>query len=101
MASGGGASEPAEHGYWFKYSATLRIFGRIADFDTITRTLGLEPAHTHRRGDRRVPRAMPYEHDMWSYAAPVPEDRPLDVHIQTLWDHSGRTRATCSASRSG
>jgi hypothetical protein len=24
---------------------------------------------------------------MWSYTAPVPEDRPLDVHIQTLWNH--------------
>jgi hypothetical protein len=24
---------------------------------------------------------------MWSYISPVPEDRPLDVHIQTLWAH--------------
>jgi hypothetical protein len=22
---------------------------------------------------------------MWMYTAPVPRDRPLDVHIQTLW----------------
>ncbi len=24
---------------------------------------------------------------MWMYTAPVPRDRPLDVHIQTLWAH--------------
>ncbi len=24
---------------------------------------------------------------MWSYDAPVAEDRPLDIHIRTLWSH--------------
>jgi hypothetical protein len=72
---------------WFKYGATLRIFGQIPDLDEITTTLRLTPTHTHRRGDQRHRRSLPFEHDHWSYDSPVPEDRPLDVHIQTLWNH--------------
>ena len=72
---------------YFEYSATLRIFGAITDIDEITRTLGVPPSHTHRRGERRLPISRPYEHDMWSYVAPVPRDRPLHVHIDTLWAH--------------
>ena len=78
-------TEQDEETYWFNYSSTLRIFGHIHDHDEITRILGLAPTYTHRRGDRRSPRSQPFEHDMWSYVSPVPEDRPLDVHIQTLW----------------
>lgn len=81
-------TESDEERPWFRYSATLRIFGRIADLDEITATLGLSPTHTHRRGDRRGPQSpVLFEHDMWSYTSPVPADRPLDVHIQTLWSH--------------
>jgi len=79
--------EPDEETYWFKFSAMLRIFGQIPDLEEVSRTLRLSPTHTHRRGDRRSQRWSPFEHDMWSYLSPVPEDRPLDVHIQTLWAH--------------
>ena len=81
------STEPEEESYWFRYSADLRIFGQIPNLDEITATLGLSPAHTHKRGDRRSSRSQPFEHDMWLYASPVPDDRPLDVHIQTLWSH--------------
>ena len=81
-----GNSDPDDVPYRFKYGATLRIFGEIADLDAITRTLGLSPTHTHRRGDRRGGRSEPFEHDMWSYASPVADDRPLDEHLQTLWE---------------
>lgn len=70
---------------WFRFSATLRIFGEMADLDEITATLGLSPTHAHRRGDRRALQAQPFEHDMWSYTAPVLKDRPLDVHLHSLW----------------
>ena len=79
--------EPAEENYWFYYTATLRIFGHIPNLDELTSTLGVSPTYTHRRGDRTDSRSTPYEHDMWWYLAPVPENRPLDVHIQTLWSH--------------
>jgi hypothetical protein len=72
---------------YFYYSATLRIFGAIEDPDIISSCLGLEPTHVHRKGDRRGPRSPAYKHDAWHYTAPVPEERPLDVHIQTLWAH--------------
>ena len=75
----------SEEPYWFRYGATLRIFGGALDLDEVTRTLGLAPTHAHRRGERRTPGAEPYEHDMWSYHVPVPVDEPLGVHLQTLW----------------
>jgi hypothetical protein len=72
--------------YFFLFSATLRIFGDIGDLDAITTELGVAPTHSHRRGEvflRTSSRS--YEHDMWSYSAPVPRDRPLDVHLEALW----------------
>jgi Domain of unknown function (DUF4279) len=71
---------------YFHFGATLRIFGDIGDLDAVTAQLGVAPTHTHRRGERRRPTsAICYEHDMWSYSAPVPEDRPLQVHLEALW----------------
>jgi len=77
--------EPHEANY-FAYSASLRISGSIPDLDEITRRLGVTPTSAHRRGDRRKPNSQPYEHDMWSYTAPVKETEPLHVHIDTLWN---------------
>src|ERR1700677_4863164 len=71
---------------FFRYSATLRIFGSIPDLDVLSTRLGVSPAHTHRRGDRRSPYSQQYEHDMWIYEAPVSENEPLHVHIDTLWN---------------
>ncbi len=71
----------------FKFSATLRIFGDIPDLDEITTRLGLRPTNWHKRGDRKGPRSPVYKNDHWSYQAPVPEELPLDVHIETLWSH--------------
>ncbi len=66
---------------YFDFSATLRIFGHIDDLDAISRQLNLQPTHAHKRSDKHP------KHDMWQYTAPVPEDRPLHVHIETLWEH--------------
>ncbi|MFO0960594.1 MAG: DUF4279 domain-containing protein [Isosphaeraceae bacterium] len=75
-----------EPGFWFSFSATLRIFGEIGDFEPITQTLGVTPTHTHRRGGSRRPTSpRAYDHDMWSYTAPLPEDRPLEDHLDALW----------------
>jgi len=75
--------------FYFCYSATLRIWGnRINDFKEITKTLGLVPSHTHRKGEPiniKRPGKL-WEHDMWSYKAPVEEEEPLDAHIQVLWN---------------
>ena len=71
----------------FQFSATLRNFGDIPDLDEISTHLGLRPTNSHKRGDRKGPRSPVYKHDHWSYQAPVPEDLPLDVHIETLWAH--------------
>ena len=79
-----GDSEEPE--YFFRFSATLRIFGDIEDLEAVTAELGVRPTHAHRRGEKRLPTSMcHYEHDMWSYSAPVPRDRSLDVHLEALW----------------
>lgn len=72
--------------YFFRFRATLRIFGDIGDLEAITAELGVAPTHTHRRGEKPRPNALrAYEYDMWSYSAPVPEDRPLHLHLEALW----------------
>lgn len=80
---------PKENGSqsYFHYRATLRISGEIPDLDKISSDLNLRPTRVHRAGERLLPRAAPFKHDMWSYRAPVAEDCELDIHIQTLWSH--------------
>jgi hypothetical protein len=77
-------SEREEETY-FSYSATLRIFGDIANLQSISEELGLRPTNSHRKGERRGKRTQPYSHDMWSYRAPVGESEPLHTHIDALW----------------
>jgi hypothetical protein len=77
---------PEEPEYFFRFSATLRIFGDIEDLEAITAMLGVTPTHMHRRGEKPLPTSFSsYEHDMWSYSAPVPRDRPLEAHLESLW----------------
>ena len=44
--------EPDEANY-FRYSATLRIYGDDVPFEEISRRLEVEPTHIHRKGERR------------------------------------------------
>jgi len=70
---------------YFAYRATLRISGDSLDFDDISRELQVSPTHTHRRGEVRAAGSVPARQDMWLFEAPIPEDRPLSEHIDTLW----------------
>jgi hypothetical protein len=77
---------PEEPEFYFLFSATLRIFGDIGDLDAITNALGVAPTHIHLRGEKQRPTsANCFGHDMWSYSAPVPKDRSLQVHLEALW----------------
>jgi hypothetical protein len=81
------ADAPQEEKPYFEYSATLRIFGDIRDLNEITQCLGVTPSESHRKGERRWgPNLPPYEHDMWSYKAPVEKTQALQIHIDTLWN---------------
>jgi len=79
------SGEEPDEPIYFAYSATLRIFGTIPDLDELTRQLGVNPTHSHRRGEKRGPKSVGYKHDQWSYEAPVNESEPLHVHIDSLW----------------
>jgi len=74
-----------EEDTYFAYSASLRIAGEISDMGKISATLGLSPTHSHRKGERRGPKAAPYHQDMWSYSPPVEKSEPLHRHIDALW----------------
>jgi hypothetical protein len=76
--------EPDEDTY-FAYSATVRISGDIANMDEISTQLGLQPTHSHRKGERREPRSAGYRHDMWSYRPQLDKHEPLHKHIDALW----------------
>ncbi len=79
------AGEEREEGPYFDHSATLRISGDIPDMDEISARLGLQPKHSHRKGEKRGSRAVPYRQDMWSYSPPVDKSEPLHKHIDALW----------------
>jgi hypothetical protein len=66
------------------YSATLRIFGDLPDLKSISRKLGVDPTHTHHKGEpyRQMSR---FAHDMWSYTTPVRHTEPLHKHLDALW----------------
>jgi Domain of unknown function (DUF4279) len=80
-----GHEENVDEPSYFRYSATLRIFGTIPDLDDLTRNLGVSLTHYHRRGERRSSLAKPYKHDMWSFKVPVERTEPLHVYIDALW----------------
>ena len=83
----GSSGEGQEEKIYFKYSATLRIFGTIPDLDEITQRLGVSPSGAYRKGQRGWGENLPpYKFDMWMYSAPVKKTEPLHVHIDTLWN---------------
>ena len=87
MARGKGAELLAKtegRPYRNYYSASLRVMGQIRDFESISNILGLQPSHTHKYGDLSLAK-RPYPTDAWIYDAVVPDDQPLDHHIQELW----------------
>ncbi|HEU4328420.1 MAG TPA: DUF4279 domain-containing protein [Roseiflexaceae bacterium] len=69
---------------YFRFSATLRIFGTVLDLEAIGQRLGLAPTRAHRGG---IPPLKDGDEplDMWSYDTPVGEAEPLAAHISRLW----------------
>ena len=76
--------EPDEEPY-FRYSATLRIFGESLNFEEIESNLRITPTHTHRKGERKGPRSPGFPADMWSYSPSIDNKRELAEHIDALW----------------
>ena len=67
-----------------RYSATLRIYGKIEDMSVIGMRLGLEPTRVRRRGEPIEGTSERYQHDFWEMTAPVVRDRPLEDHLAWL-----------------
>jgi hypothetical protein len=76
--------EPDEVNY-FSFRATLRIHGDDVPFEEISRRLGVQPTHSHRKGERRGPKSPGYRDDAWHFEPPLPETESLERHIEALW----------------
>ena len=70
---------------YFNFDASLRVFGQIDDLSEIFRIVGIEPTHSHKKGEKRTEISAPYEHDMWIYTPPIEGIEKLSVHLDTLW----------------
>lgn len=79
------AGEANEELLYFHLSATLRIHGDGVPFDEISRLLGVEPTHSHRKGEQRRQDSVPYREDAWHLRAPLSETEPLQLHLDALW----------------
>jgi hypothetical protein len=71
---------------YFAYSATLRIHGDGLPFEAISKELGVAPTNIHRKGERRGPKSPPYSDDAWHFQPILPEEEPLEKHIEALWE---------------
>jgi len=67
-----------------RFSATLRIYGKIQDMSVIGMRLGLEPTRIRRRGESVEGTSEGLELDFWEMTAPVTPNRPLDDHLAWL-----------------
>jgi hypothetical protein len=71
---------------YFSYSSTLRIFGNIDNINEISDILELKPTYFHRKGEKRTKISTPYEYDMWMFSPDIAEEKPLEEHINALWN---------------
>jgi hypothetical protein len=67
-----------------RYSATLRISGKIEEMSIIGMRLGLEPTRVRRRGEPVEGTSERLELDFWEMTAPVTKDRPMEDHLAWL-----------------
>jgi hypothetical protein len=69
----------------FHAGASLRVQGVDLDMDALTRQLGYNPTHTHRRGERGVIDKS-YSLDMWLMDSPLGKNQDLELHLNWLAD---------------
>jgi hypothetical protein len=79
------AGEEPDGANYFCFSATLRIHGEDLPFEEISQRLGVQPTHSHRKGEQRGPRSPAYRDDAWHFQPSLAETEPLERHIEALW----------------
>ncbi len=68
-----------------EFQASLGVFGKGVEFDSISRELKLQPSHSHRAGDPGLTR-RPYPQDLWLLESPLPASEAFDAHLGWLRD---------------
>ena len=79
---------PVRNSRFFRFDASIRIAGVGAWHDNISQVTGINPTRTARKGEarsRHSARLGVWTEDLWILQSPLPEDAPLDAHIQWLW----------------
>lgn len=79
-----------EDDLYFCYFASLRISGDIKSIEEITDIVGVQPTHTHRKGEKRSNLAKPNKHDMWCFEPHIDENEKLTKHLCALWAAIGQ-----------
>ena len=69
-------------GFQHGAGASLRVAGTDLDPDYISKSLGVESTHFHKRGDLNHLRE-PYPRDLWLVQSPQGQEKPLEEHL--LW----------------
>lgn len=71
----------------YRFDATFRLTGVGEHHDTITALTGLEPTHSHRKGESRSHRSTfrPWQEDAWMIDSPMGPNASLDQHLAWLW----------------
>lgn len=64
---------------------SLRIFGRIKDFEKLTKALSVRPDYCHKQGERANAKSRLHERDTWQVKTPISRTRPLAEHLR--WMH--------------
>ncbi|MFN7855161.1 MAG: DUF4279 domain-containing protein [Acidovorax sp.] len=73
--------------FLYEFDASLRLSGLGEHHDEIRRQTGLEPTHSHLKGELRSPRSKmkPWEEDLWVLQSPLGNQASLDEHLEWLW----------------
>lgn len=64
----------------------IRIFASNLSPEDVTRNLQVTPDYTHHQGDypRNDPKYSSYKHSMWLLNSKIPEEQPLEAHLDSL-----------------
>jgi len=78
--------EPDETEYPARTHVSIRIFAPNLLPEEITQNLELTPNRTHHQSDypRNDSKYSAYKHGMWMLNSNIPEDQPLEEHLNSL-----------------
>jgi hypothetical protein len=69
---------------YYAHSAALRVMDAPGLHDEITRKTGIEPSHSHKKGEVRTPKGT-WENSIWMLESPLGWKEEMSAHLNWLW----------------